>query len=557
MLAHDSGYHYDWNLGPKWPYADFLRAKQLVGVNHYEIDDRHKELIATDQQLRERGIEILSSGEAKGYSVLSQGLAKFADAVPEGGAEFIGNFNWGCTEVLVSQGRMNIQLDELLKLTKIPAQDWAYQQFEIAREEFHQQKFRQALQSVTRAIDGQDDKPGNKTEFRFHFLLGIIRLGSYSNSSPEVVSPHLAQQAFLAAARYAESAYRSDAGQALICAGRAALIDGDIESAIGHTRKGLNLAPGHALGLYQLGRALFIKGARSEATDKLSDAILLNVEYVLHAAGDPGISAKTDFLNGVLRQAYERYEARHRQVAERFRQARQTLLNYSFRDVPLANLHLGGMGEIQKATKTAEEMAATKTLFAYNAAIEHLLEKFRHFQTCFDEFKGHCVQSLQEQVLRPPRRDDFLPPGEAEDAKGVPKSSKAWLLSGIVTGLMVFLLQSGQSSQSTRDGFWESIPGMLLIPLVFAVSIGAAVAMLESLYREYVRARQKSALAAFDAAWYSYISLKNSLDREIAEIKGMSLPRECSPPLRESLAKPGAPADALQAPKRVSAWAKL
>ncbi|MDD5175926.1 MAG: hypothetical protein PHQ05_05845 [Sterolibacterium sp.] len=548
---------YDWIPNAKLSYGEFLLAKQLEGSIRFEINNGHKELIATDQQFVERGFEILSGGRESDSSVLSRGTVQITDGGQEESTKFVDILNWGYCDGLISQGMMGVPVDELVRLTKTQSQAWAYEQFENGRDAFHRKLYKEALQSVTRAIEGQGDNPGIKTEFRFYFLLGIIGLGSYGNASPEVINPRRAEQAFLAAARYAEAYHPEYAGLALICAGRAALVAGEFENAISHSRKGLKFIPNHASGIYQLGRALFLKGARSEATERLVEAILLNAENALLAASDAGFAAKTDFLNNLLLQAQGRYELYHRQVAERFRQARQTLLNYFFRETPVAELPLNALAEIQKTDKSVEELAGKKTLFAYSASINHLFEKFRLFPVCFAEFKAYCIRQLEEQVLRPPHRGDFFSGDPEEFSRRRAGSSKLWLACGAGGGMITFLLQSSRTTQTIHRELLESMSNLLIVPLFFALGIGAAVALLESLYHEHLRAKQKSALAAFDAAWYSYITLKNSLEKEIAEIQGMSLPRECAPPVRATLARSGEVASSAVAWKRESAWTRL
>ena len=207
-------YLYDWSHASRVPYSDFLRAQQFERSIRYGIDNQTKQLIASNQQLSERGIEVLSESLDHGFTTLSQDIGQVTDAVKEGaaaietavqkGASLVAStLNWGFTEVLISLGQLNINLSELVKLTRTPSQTWACEQFEIARDEYRRRLYPEALQSVTRAIEGLGSNPGIKTEFRFHFLVGTIKLGSYKNSSAEVIDLRAAEQAFLAAARYA------------------------------------------------------------------------------------------------------------------------------------------------------------------------------------------------------------------------------------------------------------------------------------------------------------------------------------------------------------------
>ncbi|MDD5177237.1 MAG: hypothetical protein PHQ05_12535 [Sterolibacterium sp.] len=551
MLPNEASHLYDWTPTSRVSYGDFLRIKQLEGSIRYGIDNQNKHLIATNEQLSECGIEVLSVNPDRGFTMLSQNLGQVTDLAREGATEIVGRFNWGFSDALISQGQMNVQLAELIKLTKTATQTWACEQFEIGRDEFRRQLYPEALQSVTRAIEGQENNPGIKTEFRFHFLAGIIRLGSYNNSLSEVINPQLAQQAFLAAARCAQTTYPADAGQSLICAGRAALVEGAFDAAIVHTRKGLSFIPTHAVGMYQLARALFLKGETSEAKERLADAILLNVEQALHASGDPDIISKMDFLSGVLSQVQERYKARYRLVAERFRRAEKELRDYSFEDVPADDLQLKGLADIQKTRKSVEILAKSKTLFGYSSAINRLLDGFQLFPTCFEEFKTKCLRHLQEKLARPPRREDFSHGKFPDKFRSDHKSSGAWLASGIVSGMTIFVVHACQRAPPSYGGLLEATEDMFALPLLFGTSIALLTALLEYLYREYIRSKSKSALAAYDAAWYAYSNLKNLLENEMATIQGMSMPKECQPPSLANVT----PSEASAKRERGQAWA--
>ena len=575
MLPTDLPSLYDWTPSSKRPYAEFLRARPSAGPLHYAIDTRNRELIASDQELSARGFEVLSVNLEREFAMLSKGGAQVGAAGQEPGAESVpvaqaaepaktaeiaeaaGSFSWGFVDQLISQGQMNIALDELLKLTKAVAPSWACEQFESGCAAFRRGMYKEALQAAMRAIEGQANNAGIKTEFRFHFLVGIIRLGSHSNSSTEVINPPLAQQAFLAAARCAEAACPEAAGQSLICAGRAAFLDGEFDNAIAYTRKGLELVPAHAAGLYQLGRALFMKGARKEACERLADAIMLNVEFALHASGDADFIAKIDFLNDALRQAHERYEARFRQMLERFRRARQKMLDFSFMEVPAADLPLKGLAEIKEIPKSVEATAEAKTLFAYAAALNRLLAGFELFPPCFEDFKQHCVRRLKERIVRAPLREDYFSADVSDDSKRSRGSAKAGLASGIVSGIAVFFMQSSQLARPIYRGIVESMSDLFLLPLVSAVGIAVTVAFVGDIYREYNRSKYKSALAAFEAASYTYRNLKNSLEKEIASIQDMSLPVECQSPIKVQGGKHAAARDQVPEQRRSNAWSKL
>jgi len=523
-------YLYDWSSTSRVPYSDFLRAKQFERSVRYGIDNQTKQLIATNQQLAERGIKVLSDNLDQGFTMLSEdigrvtdavqeGTARIADAVREGTTEIVSALNWGFTEVLISLGQMNINLDELVKLTRTPSQTWACEQFEIARDEFRRQLYPEALQSVTRAIEGLGSNSGIKTEFRFHFLVGIIRLGSYKNSSSEVVDPQLAEQAFLAAARYAQADYPADAGQSLICAGRAALVHGSIDNAIEHTRKGLTLVPTHSEGTYQLGRALFLKGMLIEATDRLANAIFLNVEHALHASGDADFILNRDFLNGVLNQVLEQYKVRYRQSISRFLHAQEVLESFSFGGVAASTLQLDGLIRIQEVKKTASAQAATNTLLGYNSAIGQLLDGFRLFPNCFEEYKAQLVHHYKNALDRDTQeREREL--SQSHSLLGNPEQHSKGIAATVVASIFGIL------SAIVLYSFTN-----FLVAIVIGWCIAAAV---EHLYRKHMRSTYKLAMTSHMSFLDTYKSWKISREKEIETIRSMFLPKECELPPTEA-----------------------
>ena len=555
MLPQDVSVLYDWAPRLKISYGDFLRGRKLDGSIRYGIDTQNLDLIATHIQLAESGIAVEANQPERNFALLAQNIGQLEKGQKETHGEITGTPNWGNSEILLSQGQLNTPLEELIKLTKSSANQWPYQQFDKARIEFGQHNYKQALQLVTHAINGQGKDQGIKNEFRFHYLTGIIRLGSFRNPAPDVVNPHLAQLAFLSAARFVEAAFPQDAGQALICAGRAALVSGDIEGAITHTRKGLKLLPSHSGGTYQLGRALFLKGSSREATEILAEAMILNVENALHACGDSDILGKMDFLGGALRLAHEGYTVLYQKWGDRFLLAQQTLNDYSFMNVTMDKIPLKGLAQLQEVPKSAQALAETKTLFGYSAAINHLLNGFQMFSACFEEFKGHCIRILEKKATQPPCREDYVPKSFHDSKEG--RSSRIGLVSGLVSGVSVFMFESSRMVGPIYRSILESMSELLVIPLGAAVGVAVAASFAEDFYREYQRSKYKAALNAYEAAHNSYVLLKNSLERQIGEIRSMKLPREFLPPILGNRAKPGKPENQPQGSKRVSAWDKL
>ncbi len=86
-------------------------------------------------------------------------------------------FTWGFTEVLAELGQMNDSLEELVQIAKNPVQTVAFNHFDIARQALRKGLYREALDEVRKAIDGDHSSPGYRLEWRFHMLRGTVLLG--------------------------------------------------------------------------------------------------------------------------------------------------------------------------------------------------------------------------------------------------------------------------------------------------------------------------------------------------------------------------------------------
>jgi len=178
--------HYTgWYTKSNTSYGDYLQAKEFERSIRYAVDDQTKQLIASNEQLAREQYEVLehvSDGIGSGFSMISADIENLQDSINSGFQQISARFDWGFSEMLVSLGRVNDSIQALLRLAATPAQTWSYEQFEIARDEFRRGLHHESLESVDKAINGYGSNPGYKTEFRFHFLKGSIRLGSFKNS---------------------------------------------------------------------------------------------------------------------------------------------------------------------------------------------------------------------------------------------------------------------------------------------------------------------------------------------------------------------------------------
>jgi len=137
---------------------------------------------------------------------------------------------------------------------------------------------------LDRAINGYAGQTGYKLEYRFHFFLGRIRLGSSRNNSPEIIRLAEAERAFLYAARYATREIPKEVARALLAAGWAAYCREDMNLAQQHTQQAVTWDAGLGEAHFQLAKILIDEPA--QALVSLQTAI--EIAIGLHAESNLG-----------------------------------------------------------------------------------------------------------------------------------------------------------------------------------------------------------------------------------------------------------------------------
>ena len=286
-------------FGTKLRYIDYLQAKSFENSLRTEISSSSRRIIASNEELARDHISVLESTSLammSGFDQLSFDLRKVSEDISELNA----TFQWGFSEVLTCLGGLNDSLDELIEIAKTPAQTWAYNQFEIARDAFRQELYDDAVQYLNRAISGYGDQTGYSLEYRFHYLLGMIRLGSFKNHSKQIVDPQQAEQAFLNAAKYARHDHPKEAARSLLGAGWAAYCQGDMQAAERHTREAVALDDSLAEAYFQLAKILMHCRNPKAALIPLRTAITLDRGYTLKSCSDGDFTAYQQEVDSLI-----------------------------------------------------------------------------------------------------------------------------------------------------------------------------------------------------------------------------------------------------------------
>ena len=263
------------------------------------------------------GFGELSSNIQHGFARLSYDMQDISSGISELNA----TFHWGFGQMIASMGRMNDTLTELIKIAKTPAQTAAYEQYEISRDAFRQGLYLECQESLIKAISGDHTSAGYKLEWRFHQMMGTLRLG-FVNGDMSLVDLAAAEESFFLAARYAKSDYPDHAAHALLSAGWAAYCRGRIKEGLAHTENALSIKPDLGEALFQAAKARMALGEVDSALPLLNKAIDVDRFYMLKAAGDGDFQRYDEKLRGFLDamrgEKYRQEAPKVREALERF-----------------------------------------------------------------------------------------------------------------------------------------------------------------------------------------------------------------------------------------------
>lgn len=263
-------------------YHDYLQAKSfedsISEIITHDISGQTQELISSNNEIHQEQRQI--SNDLK--NSISEGLESISFELQELNAAF----RWGFSEILLTLRDINTSLSELIKIAKTPVQTWAYEQFEIARDAYRKGLYAEALEYLEHSINGHGSNVGYKLEFRFHYLKGLIHLGSYRNSSSSIVNLNKSVESFLNAARYSKSKDTSVAGWSYLAAGWAAYCQGKMEKALEYTNQALDYDNDLIEAYFQSAKILMHIGQPRLAISKLKYAIGKDRRYAAKAMAD-------------------------------------------------------------------------------------------------------------------------------------------------------------------------------------------------------------------------------------------------------------------------------
>ncbi len=351
---------------PNFSYQNYLQAKSFEKSIRLKIDEQTKLLIGTGKRIQEEfvksGIQIIEKIELVGDEICYR-LNDIHNSIDDLNA----TFNWGFSEILISLNAINESLESLIEIAKTPIQTWAYENFEIARESYRKELYEEALEYLDRAINGYGSNIGYKTEYRFHFLKGIIFLGSFRNNSPEIINLKLAEESFLFSYRYSKVDDPDIASKSMMNAGWASYCQGEMIRALEYTKQSIQINPNNAEAFFQLAKIELHQNNIKSGIRNLKTAIDLDKLFAIKARNDQDINkyekSVYNLFKELIKEKEQVYKALYIQLKPRISQ-----LISLYKDKPIQN----NDNQVIKLFESGVRDADENNLLAYISAIQSL-----------------------------------------------------------------------------------------------------------------------------------------------------------------------------------------
>jgi tetratricopeptide (TPR) repeat protein len=240
----------------------------------------------------ESSTRVVSEGIYAGFSMLGGQMEMIGQEISGLNA----SFQWGFAQMIAQMGGMSASLQELIEIARTPVQTWAYNQFEIARENFRKGLYTNCLKRLDKAINGDQTSAGYEEDWRFHQMIGVVRLGFFGCET-KLIDLAQAEQAFLLAAGYAKVDEPQEAARAFLSAGWSAFVRGELPVALRHTEQAIALDANLTEALFQAAKIQMASGAPRRALSVLRKAIDQVPTYVVKAAADGDFRRHEEDLN--------------------------------------------------------------------------------------------------------------------------------------------------------------------------------------------------------------------------------------------------------------------
>jgi len=321
---------------PLFSSVEQLRRKHLLADVSSDlsrtilsVSRQHLGAIGSLHALAERGVNAVENAAeqtVEAVATIEENMVRLEWHVQQASESIAGltaRFDWGMSELLASIGGMSDSIGQLVGLATTPAQTAAYEQFEIARDAFRRRLYPECLEALNRAIDGDDKMAGYRLEWRFHMLRGVVLLGDLPEIDDGLVDREQARDAFINAARYAETDEPKEAARALLAASRAAFVEKNVVTALQNVERAIEIAPDMAESHYRAAKYRAGSSGFEAAVPSLRAAIHADPMYLLKIAADPTFQQHEEnldeFLSTVRREQLESVQPPVRAASEAIR----------------------------------------------------------------------------------------------------------------------------------------------------------------------------------------------------------------------------------------------
>lgn len=219
---------------------------------------------------------------------------------------------------------LNVPLSNLKETAKTPDETCAAEQFDLARAALRRGSYHEAFTAIQTAINGDESHAGQSQNFRYQFLLGIIRLGSFQHHDPSLLDLDLAEQAFVTAGRDALAEFPLIAARAYLAAGWSSYCQGRSDAAAQHTQRAIMADATLAEAHFQMAKIAMHRQEPAVAQPFLAQAIQFNPAFAEAAFQDDDflpftsvvIEAVKSVRDAIGRQASKALHEVNRRAAE-------------------------------------------------------------------------------------------------------------------------------------------------------------------------------------------------------------------------------------------------
>ena len=478
-----------------------LRAQKIATAT---MKKGMKDIIANQEQMANRGWEEARENAKKQIEATKQATREQTDAIAgvqheirastdeitfhlQETVDQLLTLNWEMRVMNNFFKEVSNTLDNILESVAHTEKSWAYAQFQDAMFAYERELYEEALEYVTRAIEGNSGHTGYALDFRFYNLQGVLRLGTGTNVDEKIVDSKKAKEAFLKSARYSFKDYPHEAANAFLCAGKSAFVEGNIREALDYTKDAIEINDQLEDAYFQYGKFLLLSDNKGKAVPLLKQVIIKQPNYALLAAADDDLKPHSEELESLILECSQilkdKTEKLITEIGPQARKLEETKDNFKFDE--FKNEIAKRYDRFNNDISYARRMLGTGTLIGTWEAMRKFNEltyRFSHDTlVTANELSTNKIDELAEKV-----RLELKEMREALANKRVSYnidrkntgSTYSKFFGKVVVGAYLLLTISAYAIDSYEaEALYESLYGND-IPLAFGLILGGILALI-------------------------------------------------------------------------------